>query len=84
MIVHDSFSVTCFPRKSAGSFELAAISSSLGSAASSEFLFIFKMIIHDKEHIEDRDNIEKRSSKESVNSQELEETPPKKNRITKR
>ena len=36
MIVHDSFSVSCFPRKSAGSFKMAAKSCSRVSRGSSE------------------------------------------------
>ena len=39
---------------------------------------------HDKENIEDQDHIDKISFEESVNPQELEETPQKKKRITKR
>jgi len=77
MIVHDSFSVSCFPRKSAGSFTMAVISSSRGSAAASEIRLYIQDDNHDKENIEDQDNIEKISSEESINSQELEETPQK-------
>ena len=67
MIVHDSFSVNCFPQKSAGSFKMAAISSLRGSTAASEI----RVYIQDDNHenIEDQDNIEKISSEESVNSQ---------------
>ena len=83
MIVHDSFSVSCFPQKSAGSFKMAATSSSRGSAAASEICVYIQDDNHDKENIGDQDNIEKTSSEESVSSQELEETPQKKKRITK-
>ena len=69
MIVHDSFSVSCFPRKSAGSFKMAATSSA------SEIRVYIQDDNHDKENIEDQGNIEKMFSEESGNSQELEETP---------
>ena len=59
MIVHDNFSVSCFPRKSAGSFEMAAMSSSRGSAAASEIRVYIQDDNHDKENIEDQDNMEK-------------------------
>ena len=72
MKVHDSFSVSCFPRTSAGWFQMAALSSSLGSTAASEIRrFIFKMIIMTG-NIEDQDKIQKISSEESVYSEELE------------
>ena len=82
MIVHDSFSVSCFPQKTAGSFKMAAISSSRGSAAASEIRVYIQGDNHDKKNIEDQDNIEKISSEESVNSQELEKTPPKKRSVS--
>ena len=68
------FSGSCFPRKSAGSFKMAARSSSRGS----EIRVYIQNDNHDKENIEDQDNIDKKYSVESVNSQELEETPLKK------
>ena len=46
-----------------------------------KFVFRFN---HDKGSIEDQNNIERIFSEKSVNSQELEETPQKKKRITKR
>ena len=50
MIVHDSFSISCFPEKSAGSFNsMAAISSSRGSAAASEIRVYIQDDNHDKE-----------------------------------
>ena len=84
MIVRDISWVSCFPRKSAGSFEMAAISSSRGSAEASEIRVYIQDDNHDKENIEDQDNIEKISSEESVNSQELEETPQKKKKRKKK
>ena len=84
MIVHDSFSVSCFPPKSAGSFKMVAISSSRGSAAASEIRVYIQDDNHDKKTIDDQDNIEKISSEESVSSQELEETPQKKKKKKKR
>ena len=63
---------------------MAAKSSSRGSAAASEIRVYIQDDNHDKENIEGQDNIEKISSEESVNLQELEETPQKKKRITKR
>ena len=75
MIVRDISWVSCFPRKSA---EMAAISSSRGSAAASEIRVYIQDDNHDKENIEDQDDIEKISSEGSINSQELEETPQKK------
>ena len=86
MMVHDSLCmVRCFLRKSAGLFKMAAKSSSWGSAATSEICVYFQGDNHDKENIEYQDTriIKRISSEESVNSQELEETPPKKKRITK-
>ena len=83
MIVHVSFSHSCFPQKSAGSFKFVAISPSRGSAAASEIRVYIQDDNKHKENIEDQDNIEKISSEESVNSQELEETPQKKKLITK-
>ena len=62
MIVRDSFPVTCFPRKSAGSFKMAAISSTRGSAAAPEIRVYVQDDNHDKENIEDQINIEKISS----------------------
>ena len=38
MIVHDSFSVSCFPRKLAGLFKMAAKSCSRGSSESSVYV----------------------------------------------
>ena len=58
---------------------MAAKSSSRGSAAASEIRVYIQDDNHVKENIEDQDNIEKISSEESVNSQELEERPQKKN-----
>ena len=52
-----------------------------GLAAASEIRVYIQDDDNDKE---DQDNIEKMSSEESVNWQELEETPRKKKRITKR
>ena len=77
MIVHDSISVSCFPQTSAGSCKMAARSSSRGSTAASE-IPVYIQDDHDKENIKDEDNVEKMSSEESVNSQELGETPQKK------
>ena len=80
MMVHDSF-----PQTSAGSFKMAAKSSSRGSAAASEICVYIQDDNHDIENIEDQDNIQKISSEESVNSQELEEAQQKKQkRTTKR
>ena len=63
---------------------MAAKSSLRGSAAASEIHVYIQDDNHDKENFEDQDNVEKTSSEESVNLQELEETPQKKKRITKR
>ena len=51
MIVHDSFSASCFPKNSAGSFKMAAISSSRGSAAASEICVHIQDDNHDKENM---------------------------------
>ena len=61
---------------------MAAKSSSRGSAAASEIPVYIQDDTHETENIEGQDNIEKISSEESVNSQELEETPQEKKRIT--
>ena len=53
------------------------------SAVASEIRVYIQDDNHDKENIEEQDNIEKIPPEESVNSQELEETPQKKKRITK-
>ena len=76
---YDSLSVS-----SAGSFKVSATSFSQGSAAASEIRVYIQDDNHNKENTEDQDNREKISSEENVNSQELEETPQKKKRITKR
>ena len=69
--------MSCFPRKSPGSFKKAARSFSRGSAAASEVRVYIQDVYHDKENFEGQDYIEKISSEESVNSQEVEETPQK-------
>ena len=61
---------------------MAAKRSSRGSAAKIRVYIQYDN--HDKENIEDQDHIDKISFEESVNPQELEETPQKKKRITKR
>lgn len=77
MIAHDSF-WSGFSRKSAGSFKMASKSSSRGSASASEIRF------YTQDNNNEKKNIENQESGESVNSQEFEETPPKKMRFTKR
>ena len=66
MIVHDSFSSTCFPGKSASSFKMAAISSSRGSTAASEICVYIQDDNHDKKilktKITQRRNIPKKAS----------------------
>ena len=75
---------SCFPRKSGYSFKIAARRSSRGSAADKEIRVYIQDDDHNNKNIEHQDSIEKTSSEESVNSLELEETPQKKNGITKR
>ena len=55
-----------FSRKSAGSFKMAAKSSSRGSAAASEICVYIQDDNHDKENIEDQDNKEEISSEERI------------------
>ena len=84
MIVHDNSLVSCLPRKLAGSFKMAAISSSGGSAAASEIRVYIQDDNHDKENIEDQDNIEKKSSEEKRQLARIRRDTAKKKRINKR
>ena len=74
MIVHDSFSVSCFPRKSAGSFKMAAKSCSRVSRGSSE---------NSVDIEDDNPDIIEKVHVIDETLEELEEPPSKKNRVTK-
>ena len=74
MIVHDSFSVSCFPRKSVGSFKMAAKSCSRVSRGSSE---------NSVDIEDDNPDIIEKVHVIDETLEELEEPPSKKNRVTK-